>query len=190
MSGHQQSIFTIHESQLIGNANNNNGNGSGNSNGSGNGNGQHQQRSSQGDILIDTSSIPMTQLPMPPMQHQHLQPQQQSETNSNSVGITSQPGVSTSARVAPESQNVVYSVHPVFTMLDNHDALLIRQKADCTSTCCGFESVNTYTVRGKDGSPILKALECKLTNCIDHSHGWLDFLVFSNIFFFAFSPIT
>lgn len=151
MTGHPQTMYTIHESQLTGN----------NSISSG-GNGA-QQRSSQ-DILIDTSSIPMTQLPMPPLQHQHLQPQQQQSleaNNSQSSGITSQPGASTSARVAPENQNVVYSVHPVFSMLDNHDTLLIRQKADCTSTCCGFESVNTYTVRCKDGSPVLKALECE-----------------------------
>lgn len=169
MSGHQQTIYTIHESQL----NNNNGGGPGNAGA--------QRNGSSTDILIDTSSIPLTQQQstMPPMQHQHLQPQQAQQYNSNSSNsnndndtITSQPigagastsaaaaaGSSSSARVAPESQNVVYSVHPVFNMLDNHDTLLVRQKADCTSTCCGFESTNTYTVRSKDGSPILKAIE-------------------------------
>lgn len=161
MSGHQQTIYTIHESQL-----NNNSGGGGNGAA---GQQQHDgQRNSNSDILIDTSSIPMTHQAMPPMQHQHLQPtsanQQQFDT------ITSQPmgqaggggpSGSTSARVAPESQNIVYSVHPVFNMLDNHDALLVRQKADCTSTCCGFESTNTYTVRAKDGSPILRAIESK-----------------------------
>lgn len=172
----QQTIYTIHESQLNngssgaanmvmssqGNSNSNNNNG--------------QQRNSQNDILIDTSSIPMTQqTSMPPMQHHHqLQPQQQqqqqqqyniSNNNNNNDTITSQPtmgpnsNASGSARVAPEQQNVVYSVHPVFNMLDQHEALLIRQRADCTSTCCGFESVNTYTVRSKDGLPILKAIE-------------------------------
>lgn len=161
MSGHQQTIYTIHESQLNSSSSNNNGGGSGNNNG---------QRN---DILIDTSSIPLTQqqaMPPPAMQHQHLQPQQQQQYNDQTT-ITSQPiGASTSAaaatasssssaRVAPESQNVVYSVHPIFNMLDNHDTLLIRQKADCTSTCCGFESTNTYTVRAKDGSPMLKAIE-------------------------------
>lgn len=150
MSG-QQTIYTIHESQL------NNG---GNNPSSAGGNGQRNQST---DILIDTSSIPMTQQAMPPIQHHHhLQPQQSYDGGSNT--ITSQPaaavaGSSSSSRVAPENQNVVYSVHPVFNMLDNHDTLLIRQKADCTSTCCGFESVNTYTVRAKDGSPILKAIE-------------------------------
>lgn len=155
MSG-QQTIYTIHESQL-----NNNGN---NPSGAGQTGGNGGQRNSNTDILIDTSSIPMTQqAAMPPIQHHHhLQPQQ-SYDGSNT--ITSQPitvaaaGASSSSRVAPENQNVVYSVHPVFNMLDNHDTLLIRQKADCTSTCCGFESVNTYTVRAKDGSPILKAIE-------------------------------
>lgn len=88
-------------------------------------------------------------------QHEHMQQQQQ-------AAITSQPGQPAgSARVAPESQNVVYSVHPVFSMLDHHDTLLVRQRADCTSTCCGFESVNTYTVRSKDGAPVLKAIECE-----------------------------
>lgn len=148
MSG-QQTIYTIHESQL-----NNGGGGANQTSATG-------QRNSNTDILIDTSNIPMTQQPMPPIQHHHhLQPQQ-SFDGSNT--ITSQPvavaGSSASSRVAPENQNVVYSVHPVFNMLDNHDTLLIRQKADCTSTCCGFESVNTYTVRTKDGSPILKAIE-------------------------------
>uniref|UniRef100_A0A6G1SFN5 Phospholipid scramblase n=1 Tax=Aceria tosichella TaxID=561515 RepID=A0A6G1SFN5_9ACAR len=159
---HQQTIYTIHESQL------NNSGGQYQQQQHQNGDGQH--RNSNSEVLIDTSSIPMThQTTMPPMQHQHLQPtptQQQSET------ITSQPiqggagaGSSTSARVAPENQSIVYSVHPVFSMLDNHDALLVRQKADCTSTCCGFESVNTYTVRAKDGSPILKAIEN--SNCCE-----------------------
>lgn len=143
MSGHQQTIYTIHESQL--------------NNGSG-------QRNSNTDLLIDTSTIPMTQQPMPPMQHHHLQPQAQQQQQFDSNTITSQPintNASGSSRVAPENQNVVYSVHPIFNMLDNHDTLLIRQKADCTSTCCYFESVNTYTVRAKDGTPILKAVESK-----------------------------
>lgn len=165
MSGHQQTIYTIHESQLNNSAG-----------------GQQQQQQQHGgggnghrnsDVLIDTSSIPLTHQSMPPMQHQHLQPTNASTVvtsgNSNNQQqqlpfdtITSQPGAQgagQSARVAPENQSVVYSVHPVFTVLDNHDALLVRQKADCTSTCCGFESVNTYTVRGKDGTPILKAIE-------------------------------
>lgn len=165
MSG-QQTIYTIHESQL-----NNGGGGSNQTSATG-------QRNSNTDILIDTSNIPMTQQqPMPPIQHHHhLQPQQSFDGQSNT--ITSQPvglavaGSSASSRVAPENQNVVYSVHPVFNMLDNHDTLLIRQKADCTSTCCGFESVNTYTVRTKDGSPILKAIESEyqflLSNRIFH----------------------
>lgn len=175
MSGHQQTIYTIHESQLTGNSNNNN------NNNESNGSSMNQQQRTSQDILIDTSSIPMTQLPMPPIQHQHLSPsqQQQLEASSNSSAITNQPGVSSSnnnnnstGRIAPENQNVVYSVHPVFTMLDNFDALVIKQKADCTSTCCGFESVNTYTVRSKDGAPILKALECKFLYIIllDHIH--------------------
>lgn len=155
MSGQQQqqqqgqTIYTIYEQQL------NNGAGGG---GNGSGVGGGGQRNSNTDLLIDTSSIPMTQQAMPPMQHHHLQPQQMHQQLDTSI-ITSQPV--SSSRVAPESQNVVYSVHPVFTMLDNHDTLLIRQKADCTSTCCGFESVNTYTVRAKDGSPVLKAIESK-----------------------------
>lgn len=149
MSGHQQTIYTIHESQL--NSNNNG-----------------AQRNSNQDLLIDTSSIPMTQQQtMPPMQHQHqLQPTNAAQyaDSQQQQTITSQPinagqSSSSSSRVAPESQNVVYSVHPVFNMLDNHDTLLIRQKADCTSTCCGFESVNTYTVRARDGAPVLKAIE-------------------------------
>lgn len=145
MSGQQQqqNIFTIHESQL--------------NNGSSAGNGQ---RNSNSDILIDTSSIPLSQQAMPPMQHHHLQPQQPFDAT-----ITSQPAASGaasgSARVAPESQSVVYSVHPVFSMLEQHEALLVRQRADPTSTCCGFESVNTYTVRSKDGAPLLKAIESK-----------------------------
>lgn len=151
MSGHQQTIYTIHESQL---------NNSGGQQGGGNG-----HRNS--DVLIDTSSIPMTHQTMPPMQHQHLQPTNATGSPGNGSQpfdtITSQPiqggGQSNSSRVAPENQNVVYSVHPVFSMLDQHEALLVRQKADCTSTCCGFESVNTYTVRTKDGTPILKAIE-------------------------------
>lgn len=155
MSGHQQTIYTIHESQLNNSA-------GGQQGGAGNG-----HRNS--DVLIDTSSIPMTHQAMPPMQHQHLQP-----TNASGAGgqqfdtITSQPpaqggggGGGGQSRVAPENQSVVYSVHPVFSMLDQHDVLLVRQKADCTSTCCGFESVNTYTVRAKDGAPILKAIESK-----------------------------
>lgn len=159
MSGNQQTIYTIHESHL---------------NNSGGGQQQQQQqnagnghRNSNSDVLIDTSSIPMThQQTMPPMQHQHLQP---TPANQQFDTITSQPShggggggggqSASSARVAPENQSVVYSVHPVFSVLDNHDALLVRQRADCTSTCCGFESVNTYTVRAKDGSPILKAIE-------------------------------
>ena len=157
MSGHQQTVYTIHESQLDSAS----GSGGAAQNGAGNG-----HRNSNTGILIDTSSIPMTQQAMPPMQHQHLQPTNSSQFDT----ITSQPvnsgtasaaAASTSARVAPENQNIVYSVHPVFNILDNHDTLLIRQKADCTSTCCGFESVNTYTVRSKDGSPILKAIESK-----------------------------
>lgn len=156
MSGHQQSIYTIHECQLN--------NGAGGGNNSGNSAAGNGQRNSNTDILIDTSSIPMTQQPMPPIQHHHLQPQQQQQFGSDT--ITSQPlnaSTAGSSRVAPENQNVVYSVHPVFSMLDNHDTLLIRQKADCTSTCCGFESVNTYTVRSKEGSPILKAIESEYT---------------------------
>lgn len=163
MSG-QQTIYTIHESQLNNNGNNPSGGQTGGNGG---------QRNSNSDILIDTSSIPMTQqAAMPPIQHHHhLQPQQ-SYDGSNT--ITSQPitvaaaGSSSSSRVAPENQNVVYSVHPVFNMLDNHDTLLIRQKADCTSTCCGFESVNTYTVRAKDGSPILKAIESEYQTRVNH----------------------
>lgn len=146
----------------------------------GNGSQSTGQRGSNTDILIDTSSIPLTQQTMPPMQHQHLQPTTNAN-NSNFIDgnvdgadgkqqfdtITSQPAGSGnaqqssggSARVAPESQSVVYSVHPVFNMLDNHDALVVRQRADCTSTCCGFESANTYTVRAKDGSPVMKAIE-------------------------------
>lgn len=154
MSG--PTIYTIHESQL---------NNSGLSSGNGSSNGQ---RNSNTDILIDTSSIPLTQQAMPPIQHHHLQAQQQQQYNDTT--ITSQPmtsassnnqASSSSSRVAPEHQNVVYSVHPIFSMLDQHDTLLIRQKADCTSTCCGFESINTYTVRAKDGAPVLKAIESK-----------------------------
>lgn len=153
----QQNIFTIHESQL-------------NSSGGGGG-----ARASQSDILIDTSSIPLTQqATMPPMQHhQHsLQPtnvQQQFDMmtggQSNNGGpstITSQPmqqHASSSAKVAPEAQNVVYSVHPVFSLLDQQDALLVRQRAEASATCCGFESANTYTVRARDGTPILRAVE-------------------------------
>lgn len=157
MSGQQQqTIYTIHESQLNNSA-------GGQYQQQQDGDGQH--RNSTSEVLIDTSSIPMThQTSMPPMQHQHLQPTQAQQQQSDT--ITSQPiqaggggTSSSSARVAPENQSIVYSVHPVFSMLDNHDALLVRQKADCTSTCCGFESVNTYTVRAKDGSPILKAIE-------------------------------
>lgn len=148
MSGHQQTIYTIHESQLN------------------NGSGQSDSGQRASDLLIDTSSIPLTQQQhMPPMQHQHqLQPQQSSAFNQPDLAVTSQPGGSGSARVAPENQNVVYSVHPIFNMLDNHDTLLIRQKADCTSTCCGFESVNTYTVRSKDGQAVLKAIESKCSS--------------------------
>lgn len=155
MTGHQQTIYTIHESQLNNSGSNNNSTTSNNG----------QQRTSNSDLLIDTSTIPMAQQQqMPPMQHLHqqLQPQQLSQQSDGSSTITSQPvqqAGSGSARVAPENQNVVYSVHPVFSVLDNHDALLVKQRADCTSTCCGFESVNTYTVRGKDGQPILKAIE-------------------------------
>lgn len=183
MSGHQQTIYTIHESQL------NNGGGIAGGNGPQQLNSAGQRSTNTNtDILIDTSSIPLTQQTMPPMQHQHLQPtsanvnphlgsgndggesgnannqddckqQQQQQFDT----ITSQPsgggGGGGSSRVAPENQSVVYSVHPVFNMLDNHDALIVRQRADYTSTCCGFESANTYTVRAKDGSPILKAIE-------------------------------
>lgn len=155
MSGHQQTIYTIHESQLN----------------NGSGNGANQGRDSYTDVLIDTSSIPMTQQPLPIIQHQHLQPtpapghlqQSQVQQQQQLDTITSQP-LGNSARVAPEDQNIVYSVHPIFSMLDQHDTLLVRQKADCTSTCCGFESVNTYTVRSKDGAPILKATESKLNS--------------------------
>lgn len=154
MSGQQQqTIYTIHESQLN------------NSAGGQYQNGEGQHRNSNSEVLIDTSSIPMThQATMPPMQHQHLQPTPANQQQQQSAGaVTSQPGggqvASSSGRVAPESQSIVYSVHPVFGMLDQHDALLVRQRADCTSTCCGFESVNTYTVRAKDGSPVLKAIE-------------------------------
>jgi hypothetical protein len=159
MSGQQQqTIYTIHESQLNNSA-------GGQFQQQHNHNGDVQHRGSNSEVLIDTSSIPMThQTTMPPMQHQHLEPTQAGQQQADT--ITSQPmqggqggGASSSARVAPENQSIVYSVHPVFSMLDNHNALLVRQKADCTSTCCGFESVNTYTVRGKDGSPILKAIE-------------------------------
>lgn len=123
----------------------------------------------QDNILIDTSSIPLTQSgQMPPIQHQHhpIQPmsnnfadQDESQQQQQIPTITNQPGATT--RVAPENQCVVYSVHPIFNILDQHDTLLVRQKADPTSTCCGFESLNTYTVRGKDGAPVLKALECE-----------------------------
>lgn len=160
MSGHQQTIYTIHESQL---------NNSGHQQQQQQQAGNDGQRNSNTDILIDTSSIPMAHQTMPPMQHQHLQPTTVASQQQQFDTITSQPVAtlgnggagSSSARVAPENQNIVYSVHPVFNMLDNHEALLIRQKADCTSTCCGFESVNTYTVRSKDGAPILRAIESK-----------------------------
>lgn len=162
MSGHHQqtTIYTIQDSQL-----NNGGGGGGSAGGSG------LQRNSNADLLIDTSGVPMGQQQqvMSAMQHAHhpLQPQPVQPQAFDST-ITSQPvngsssaagAAAASARVAPESQNVVYSVHPVFGMLDNHDTLLIRQKADCTSTCCGFESDNTYTVRDKEGTPVLKAIE-------------------------------
>lgn len=165
MTGHQQTIYTIHESQLNNNA-------GGQQAGGGNG-----HRNS--DVLIDTSSIPMTHQAMPPMQHQHLQPTTATGAPSSQPfdAITSQPaqagssaGQSASSRVAPENQSVVYSVHPVFSMLDQHEALLVRQKADFTSTCCGFESVNTYTVRAKDGTPILKAIESEYPPPLHNSH--------------------
>lgn len=141
MSGHQQTIYTIHESQL---------------------NSPGGPTNGQSDLLIDTSSIPMTQQPAPPMQHQHLQPTQLDST------ITNQPG-GTSSRVAPEDQNVIYSVHPAFSVLERQAALLVRQRAEPTSTCCGFESSNTYTVRAKDGSPVLKAVESKFLHS-SHMH--------------------
>lgn len=151
MSGHQQTIYTIHESQLN--------NGGGGTSNSGNG-----QRNSNTDILIDTSSIPMTQQPMPPMHH-HIQPQQQQQQQQfGNDAIVSQPsnvGSASSSRVAPEDQAIVYSVHPIFNTLDNYEELAVRQKADFTSTCCGFESVNTYTVRTREGSQFLKAIESK-----------------------------
>lgn len=152
MSGHQQTIYTIHESQLN--------NGGGGTSNSGNG-----QRNSNTDILIDTSSIPMTQQPMPPMHH-HIQPQQQQQQQQQfgNDAIVSQPsnvGSASSSRVAPEDQAIVYSVHPIFNTLDNYEELAVRQKADFTSTCCGFESVNTYTVRTREGSQFLKAIESK-----------------------------
>lgn len=156
MSG-QPTIYTIHESQL------NNGGGGG---------GQQRQNSNPDAILIDTSSIPtMSQQTMPPLQHQHqLQPQQayadqMAADGANAQAVTtSQPtssGGGGGQRVAPESQSMVYSVHPVFNTLDQHDALLVRQRAHAASTCCGFESENAYTVRAKDGSPVLKAIESK-----------------------------
>lgn len=161
MSGHQQTIYTIHESQL------NNGSGAcgGTSNtvGGGGGGTGNSQRNSNSDILIDTSSIPMTQQPMPPMHHQHIQPQQQQQFGNDA--IVSQPSnvgsASGSSRVAPEDQAIVYSVHPIFNTLDNYEELAIRQKADFTSTCCGFESVNSYTIRTREGSQFLKAIESK-----------------------------
>jgi len=158
MSSQQQNIFTIQETQLCGPGSEEN-------------NEMHSQqmgRNSQDDILVDTSSIPLTQqTTMPPMQHhQHsLQPTNASQNEQQEFDhntITSQPIQSSgSSKVAPENQNVVYSVHPVFSVLDQQDTLLVRQRADCTSTCCGFESVNTYTVRSKDGQPMLKAIESK-----------------------------
>lgn len=126
----QQTIFTIHEQQL------NNG----------------PRRTSNSDLLIDTSLPPLSQQPMAPMPNQH-----QHSAGYDSQTITSQPGGS--ARVAPENQSIVYSVHPIFNLLDQHETLLVRQRAEPASTCCGFESANSYTVRAKDGSPLLKAVE-------------------------------
>lgn len=147
MSGQSQNIFTIQEAQLS----------------SGNNGSAQQQRASQSDILIDTSSIALTQqAPLPLLQHHQHALQASNMGQQNFDTITSQPmqcSSSGSAKVAPENQSVVYSVHPIFSLLDQHDALLVRQRADCTSTCCGFESVNTYTVRAKDGTPMLKAIE-------------------------------
>lgn len=158
MSGHQQTIYTIHESQL----NNGGGGGGGNTGGTSGGNGQ---RNSNTDILIDTSSIPMTQQPMPPMHHHIPAQQQQQQQQFANDAIVSQPAnvgsASSSSRVAPEDQAIVYSVHPIFNTLDNYEELAVRQKADFTSTCCGFESVNTYTVRTREGSQFLKAVESK-----------------------------
>lgn len=130
----QQSIFTIQEQQQQLN------------NGT--------RRTSNSDLLIDTNLPPLSQQPLAPMPNQHQ------HAGYDSQAITSQPGgPASSARVAPENQNIVYSVHPVFGLLDQHEALLVRQRAEPASTCCGFESANSYTVRAKDGSPLLKAVE-------------------------------
>lgn len=179
MSAHHNNshIYTIQEQsqqQIMNNNNNNN-----------------EIRASSGQIdqcLIDTSGIPLTTSQNVSFaHHQHQQPiepeltasgiqldpnanntkliQQQYELSNNSSPsscvISNQPGPSSGCRVAPEQQNVVYSVHPIFNLLDGHDVLLVRQRAEPESTCCGFETVNSYTVRAKDGTPVFKALESK-----------------------------
>lgn len=192
MTGHQQQNinYTIQDQHRLQQSQFNSMNGNGNTSGlnGAHGNGAGAAGAAGGgqhDILIDTSGIPLTQTT--PSMHHHIQPIQPQSMNGNGNGngngnndnfggstgcldqqqqqqqqltITNQPGSTT--RVAPENQNVVYSVHPAFNLLEQHDILLVRQKADPTSTCCGFESVNSYTVRGKDGTPVFKALECKL----------------------------